>query len=449
MFKIGDRRARALYRRFKSSGLRFEALERRELLTGSPPTVVDVTVSSTAWTSSFIDYLQGSSSGAEGYSIPTGSSAQSLPLPWTNIDQISITFSEDVNIDAADLALSGVNTTFYDVASFYYDAASHAATWTLGDYLAADRLMIDLDADGLDPIVDLDGNVLDGEWVTNVTSGASGNGVPGGDFEFEFAVLPGDVNQSQLVNNHDISATYARSGQSVNDSFYSALCDVDGSGLIDGTDWHAVLDMLGNSLPAGQPLGVTNDAPTTLGFALVDLDNSAVDVAISLYDAFGDLEDEVNQLSYEIIENTAPSLLDTLFINSTTGELVMSGTTGATGRTSVTVRATDSNGLSVEAQVTVDVNRDNVAPQIYDYSYGELSNNIWNFSGYVMDQDDDVVGLIVTFSGVFDRRVTVDDNGHFEIEIDLTGFDSGNEKVVAEDPHDLQSEPEEHWVGLT
>ena len=119
MFGFVGRRARTHNMSHRGRCFHFENLERRDLLSVTPPSVTDVTVSSTDWSSSFFDYLQANSLGSEGYSIPTGSTAQSLPLPWNNVNQIKITFSEDVNVDAADFSLSGVNNVAFTVNSFF------------------------------------------------------------------------------------------------------------------------------------------------------------------------------------------------------------------------------------------------------------------------------------------------------------------------------------------
>src|SRR3990172_10213621 len=117
LFNRNHNRARSGYSRKCS----FESLERRELLTVVPPTVVGVEVASTSWDTDFVDYLQSAGLGTDGYKIPVGSTAQAKTLSWLNIDQINITFSEDVDIDAADLSLSGKNTTSYVFSDFHYD----------------------------------------------------------------------------------------------------------------------------------------------------------------------------------------------------------------------------------------------------------------------------------------------------------------------------------------
>ncbi|MGB6042704.1 MAG: hypothetical protein WBF93_06060, partial [Pirellulales bacterium] len=214
---------------------RLETLEPRNMLSGTPPTVADVNVGSTAWTSDFIDYLEANSLGTDGYSIPVGSSSQLDPLPWHNLDQIRITFSEDVNVQQSDMALSGINTTAYEFADFDYDSATFTATWTLAGNIAGDGLLIDLSGDGLDPVTDLDSNILDGEWTTSSSTYGSGNGTAGGDFEFRLDVLPGDASQSGYVSTADFSRVWFFRGTDTEDANYNPIYDLDGSGDI-GTD---------------------------------------------------------------------------------------------------------------------------------------------------------------------------------------------------------------------
>ncbi len=97
---------------------------------GRPPVVTNVLVRGSTWTSSFASYA--------GYSIPVGSGAQLVTLPWGNIDQIKVVFSKDVVIDSADLLLSGVNTKAYNFSggTFSYDSSTFTATWTFPALLA-------------------------------------------------------------------------------------------------------------------------------------------------------------------------------------------------------------------------------------------------------------------------------------------------------------------------
>lgn len=66
-----------------------------------PPTVVDVSVSSTEWTPAFLDATDPSF--GVGFSVPVGNGDQLKPLAWVNIDQIHLRFNQDVRILAGDM----------------------------------------------------------------------------------------------------------------------------------------------------------------------------------------------------------------------------------------------------------------------------------------------------------------------------------------------------------
>jgi hypothetical protein len=197
--------------------------------------VTNVLVRGTGWTSGVPYY--------NGYSIPVGSELQLTTLPWANIDQIKVVFSEDVVIDKADLMLSGVNITTYNVSggTFSYDAGAFTAAWTLPQAIGVDKLMVRLNADGADPVHDIAGNRLDGEW-TNPPSTTpppstypSGNGVAGGDFLFRFNVLPGDANQDGEVDGVDLDIwklNVGSSGEGVTWGMADFNCDRE----VDGAD---------------------------------------------------------------------------------------------------------------------------------------------------------------------------------------------------------------------
>src|SRR5262249_20998484 len=60
------------------------------------PEVSNVVVDGTAWTAAYLSFLQPQGRNALGYSIPVGTGALQLrPLPFTNLNQIRITFSRN------------------------------------------------------------------------------------------------------------------------------------------------------------------------------------------------------------------------------------------------------------------------------------------------------------------------------------------------------------------
>jgi hypothetical protein len=420
---------------------------------------VNVEIGSDSWSPGFVEYLQTSGLGTNGYAIPVGSSAQSATLPWTGLNQIHITFSEDVYIDATDLSLSGVNTSSYAFSDFHYDPQLCLATWTTSSPLQKDRLRLDLDADGLDPVRDLDGNILDGEWTNNSDTYASGNGTAGGDFEFNFNVLPCDVNKSSNVTYLDCIYINQLQGKSTTDNGYNPFRDLDGSGLIDSEDYQTAVAHVLDALPSGTPAGTYNDAPSTTHFDLVEITADDIDVAVSLLGNFDDAESGSSGLTYSIVGNSDPSLFDYVSINQSTGELILNAASfggggsafsagaGASGRAAITVRGTDPGGQSKDAVVTVDVNYVNEAPLILNFDISYAGAGTWIISGDVVDPDDDVSDFIVYFSGVFDTRSAVDENGHFEFAWILDPEEYGFEFAITHDPHGLESNTAFREIG--
>lgn len=433
--------------RYFVRNLRFEPLERKEMLSATLPKVTKVEVASTAWSSSFVSKLTATNTVAHGYAIPLGSSAQAETLIWDNINQITITFNKDVMVDGADLSLSGVNTAAYHFGAFHYDPIQHAATWTLTAPINKDRLRIDLDASGADAVRDLEGNVLDGEW-TNNSSTISGNGTAGGDFEFNFNVLPTDVNNTGGITSYDYVYIRQLEGKITTDTGYLAKRDVDGNGVINSTDWQKALDRMSQTLPGGSAAGTYNDAPTTSGFDSIQIDDYLDDVAISLLARFADFESGSSGLSYSILSVSNAELFDSATINATTKSLVLNAAESASGRSNIVVRATDAGGLTVDMTISVDVNYENQAPEIVDYSISYVSGNVYLVSGQVVD-DGDVSNYIVTFSNTFDIRSAVDQNGYFQFAIELPSGTTGTEYAVTEDPQGLASSTYSHQIYMT
>jgi hypothetical protein len=417
---------------------RFESLERRDLLTGVAPRVVAVEVASTSWSADFVAAVRGSNPDSVGYAIPTGSAAQLGSLPWKNIDQIILRFDKDVYIDQADLSLSGINTVSYAFSKFHYDPIAHVAVWTLAAPLNKDRLQIDLDTNGTDPVRDLQGSILDGEWINKVST-VSGNGTAGGDFQFQFNVQPADVDNTGRITAADYSLIYNLVGKLLGTAGYVVGRDLDGNGAIDVGDCLEAVLRLSEQRPVGSPVGVGDDAPTTGGFDLVTITDDSIDMAISLLSGFGDLESGGSGLTYSIASNSNPELFDTASIDSGSNCIVLNAADGASGRASIEITATDSSGLSTTSTVTVDINRENLPPEIVDYLVTRVSTDTYLISGRVVDPDDDVSNFIVNFTGAFTLRAAVDDAGRFVFAV--VGTPSvQTEYAVTTDPQGLSSD---------
>jgi len=241
------------------------------------PTVTGVYVKGSAWTTGFLSFLAGNLSGSSstyGFAIPVGSGDTQLQtLPWRNLNQISIAFSEDVSVAQAQFVIAGSVGT-YSVSGFSYSSTDHVATWSLSAVIGADKLYIALPGTGTSPVRDTAGNILDGEWA-NPTSysqaGAtdtfpSGDGVAGGDFAFRFDVLPGDSTGGSLgkVNVADINQTKSRSSLPETTSSYRS--DFDGNNLVNVADiTYAKSRSAISSLPVDPPVLPVFGAPLISG----------------------------------------------------------------------------------------------------------------------------------------------------------------------------------------
>jgi len=238
----------------------------------TPPTITDVIVSGPAWSPTFI---AAAGTNGVGYSLPGAS--QTRALPWSNITTLTIEFSEDVqqsggaDIDSTDLSLGGLNVLDYEAAgsgitTSYSDgggAGPYRLTITLGGgaVFAADRLVLTV----ADTVEDAAGNALDGEWTNNVST-ESGDSTAGGDFAFNFNVLPGDADGFGSVFSNDVFATnsiqFTFAGASPS---YNIFNDFDGSGSIFSNDVFFVNGSQFTFLPSGSPIPPSPPPPAASG----------------------------------------------------------------------------------------------------------------------------------------------------------------------------------------
>jgi len=229
-----------------------EVEDHQVTIAGAGPQVVGVYVRGTGWATAVLDHLQATGLGSDvyGYSIPVGSPTQLDTLPWVNLDQVSITFSESVQVAAADFGLYGIKVPSYFPVAFSYDDLSYTATWYFDQLAGADKLLLALS----DDVTDTAGNPLNGEWTDGVSTWPSGDGTSGGDFRFRLNVLPGDVDQSGEVRSSDTIKVRRRSNTAPGDQDYSCFFDVDCSGEIRSSDTIKVRRKSNTELPPGEPV---------------------------------------------------------------------------------------------------------------------------------------------------------------------------------------------------
>jgi len=153
------------------------------------------------------------------YTVPAGSGEQLRTVPIGAADTFRITFSVDVNINAAHVKLipnRGAGTP-YPVASFEYDPALTRATVRFDDdanpstaFIMQDRVVLRVE----DNVTNAQGTarLLDGNWQnpSNLTESSqrfpSGDDAAGGDFDFRLTFLPGDADRDNTIGVGDLNA---------------------------------------------------------------------------------------------------------------------------------------------------------------------------------------------------------------------------------------------------
>lgn len=194
-----------------------------------------------------------------------------------------------------------------------------------------------------------------------------------------------------------------------------------------------------------------NDPPTTSGISDVSVDEDAANEVISLHDAFDDLEDLDEDLTYQVVGNSNSELFDSVDLDGY-GGLALDFAADAYGEGDLTVRATDTDGAWVETTFSVEVEPVNDAPVMPDFGGSEGPLDFWTFSGTVTDVDDDVEGMIVVFGGVlaeFNVTATVEADGTFSLTDMFPGIQSGTATAQTEDPDGLTSELAMYEIYVT
>ena len=234
----------------------------------NPPRVEEVFVNGTTWTAAFRSALEAQSEGSatfgaetDGVSVEAGQNFREHVMPWTGINQVSIQFDEDVNVQQDDLTITGVNQTAYAATAFTYDAATFTATWTLAAPVTNDVLTLRLEGDGATGVTDLAGNPLQGNCPED-SSGEGGSGEvgnPGRDYCEVVPILAGDATRDGRVNALDLAFVRRHlntrsTGASSNR--YNVFADVTADGAINALDLALVRQRLNSELPDSDGLGM-------------------------------------------------------------------------------------------------------------------------------------------------------------------------------------------------
>jgi hypothetical protein len=214
------------------------------------PQIVSVKIGSQAWQSSYLERIDPVQ--RAGFPM-SGLLHQHASLPWNNIDQIKIQFSEDVGgaLNDSLVRIGGVQTTDYESKFVVtYDSTAFVATIQFASPLQADRLDIGV----LDTLTDAAGNRLDGEWLDGGSQATSGDGIAGGSFHYRINVLPGDLSGDGVVLGNDVTmAVRSRGKSAAADEDFNPLSDLDGSGETTAEEVSSLVRLRGSWLSAIDP----------------------------------------------------------------------------------------------------------------------------------------------------------------------------------------------------
>ncbi|MFQ5806149.1 MAG: M1 family aminopeptidase [Phycisphaerae bacterium] len=163
-------------------------------------------------------------------------------LPSAAPDQLTVTFSEDVNCGAADFSVEeevAGPVTF----TFSYSAGGYTATLDFGGPLPAGSYTVTIS----DSIQSTNGIALDGEISdpADPSSLPSGEGLPGGDAVFTFSVIcAGDLDDDGDVDLSDLATLLSNYGVTSDAGYEDG--DLDADGDVDLDDLSALLANYGS-----------------------------------------------------------------------------------------------------------------------------------------------------------------------------------------------------------
>jgi len=204
-----------------------------------PGQVTAVELAGADWSESFVNQLQQQSTAAKGFGLPAASNF-GAPLPWGNLNRVTLRFNQPMQLAADDLLLARLDdpTRLIPFDNFAYDAATRTATWTTKTPLMRGQYVLGLSTD----VRDMQGRPLDGEWQA-AAEYPSGDGTAGGRFLLRFSVLPGDGDRSGHVDLGDFGLIKAAFGGP------SVWTDFDGDGSVTLTDFGLFKLNFGSELP--------------------------------------------------------------------------------------------------------------------------------------------------------------------------------------------------------
>jgi hypothetical protein len=171
-----------------------------------------------------------------------GSGQQLATVPVGGADTISFVFGENVVGSSGDLVVRGLRTTTLPslaTTSPFTGSMTSTLAWRFQSWQTADHYWLGLS----DSVIDVAGNLLDGEWTnpgklyssgttyftdSSISTFPSGNLQPGGDFNFVATILPGDATLNNIVNIGDFNIWNANNGDFNEDFIHGEFNGLDG-----------------------------------------------------------------------------------------------------------------------------------------------------------------------------------------------------------------------------
>ena len=324
-----------------------------QIVVSGPITITGVWLENPIWgslgTENFFGYLashstagQVANSTALGYALQTGAN-QLTPLPWANINTISVKFSGAVSdVGLASLELLGGtgsgSVAAPSVTGFASDG-NNTYSWTLASVLGNNKYVVAIATTGSSfgtagstQVVDANGAGISGAFTTSSSTFANdGNGLAGSTFDFFFDVLPGDGNQGTLDNGSDTALARGKNNDHETSGAYSEYADYDGAGIINGAD--AAIDLAHNNVhnntitaptaPADlQQIGTTGSTQST-GLTLLTLGVQETGSSTSLTASASQATSSQSSSSTSLTAGNSPA--------GNTGNVVSAGTTSTAG----------------------------------------------------------------------------------------------------------------------
>ena len=190
-------------------------------------------------------------------------------------------------------------------------------------------------------------------------------------------------------------------------------------------------------------VAAVNDAPTTTGLPEVNVSEDAAPVTINLRDYFADLEDGAAGLTFSLMDNSRPDMVQPGIVRAT-GELILSFQPNAHGTAQLTVRASDGEELYVDAVLTINVASVNDAPVVealLDSPDPAIQGAGLNLRAVGVTDDGAVVSVAFyrdadrdgAFNAAIDQLIGTDTDGTdgWALSVSTAGFGTGPQRYYA------------------